>query len=304
VGPAVFSLFLLSRGLPALPTSVLVKARAYSLSGGGEMEVIRTMYWGPDVGRLREYAWWALLSVAILLAFLAVREKQRARRWVLSGALLAAGLQLAIGQFNWFHRYEVYAVAFTVLIAATALVESTRLPRAVLFAGVLAAAFPYAQALWQTPAAASNIYQQQYQMHRFLADFYHGPVAVNDLGWVSYRRPAEVRVLDLWGLASPEASRQPDKDADWLDTMTTTHGTGLAMIYPDWYEEGAPDDWSPLATMCITSPRTSVARPCMVFYSTAVGDKAVLTAEIAAFAHTLPPSVKMILGRDSTDEDE
>jgi hypothetical protein len=167
---------------------------------------------------------------------------------------------------------------------------------------LLAVGFPYAQALWQTPAAASNVYQQQYQMHRFVADFYGKPVAVNDLGWVSYRRPAGVRVLDLWGLASPEASRQPHKDAAWLDAITATHGTGLAMIYPEWYEQGAPDDWDPLATMCITAPRTSVAEPCMVFYATAVGDKAALTAEMAAFARTLPASVKITLGRDSTEE--
>jgi hypothetical protein len=154
------------------------------------------------------------------------------------------------------------------------------------------------QALHDTPAAASNVYQQQYQMHRFVADFYRKSVAVNDLGWVSYRRPAGVYVLDLWGLASPEASRRPDRDADWLDTITGAHGAGLAMIYPDWYEEGAPDDWDPLATMCITGPRISIARPCMVFYSTAVGDKALLTAEIAAFARTLPANVKITMGTD------
>jgi hypothetical protein len=302
VGPALFSLFLLSRGLPALPTSVLVKTRAYSLSGGGEVDVIRTMYWGSEAGTLREYAWWALFSVAILMVFLAARERLPVRRAVLCGALLAAVLQLAIGRFNWFHRYEVYAVAFTVLVASTALIESMRLWRSVLLAGLLAVAYPYAQALWQTPAAASNVYQQQYQMHRFVADFYGKPVAVNDLGWVSYRRPAGVRVLDLWGLASPEASRQTHKDADWLDTMTSTHGTGLAIIYPDWYEEGAPEDWSALATMCITAPRTSVARPCVVFYSTAVGDQVALAAELAAFARTLPPSVNMILGSDSSDD--
>jgi len=300
VGPALFSLFLLSRGLPALPTSVLVKARAYSLSGSGAMAAIRTKYWSSDVGTMREYAWWALFALSVLLAVLAVREKQYVRRAVLCGALLAAGLQLAVGQFNWFHRYEVYAVAFTVLVAMTALVESTRVWRSVLVAGLAAVAFPYAQALWQTPAAASNVYQQQYQMHRFVAEFYRQPVAVNDLGWVSYRRPAGVRVLDLWGLASPEASRTPDKDAGWLDDMTAAHGTGLAIIYPDWYEEGAPDDWDPLATMCISSPRTSVARPCVAFYRTGVGNRTLLRTEVAAFAKTLPASVNISLDADST----
>jgi hypothetical protein len=288
--------------LPALPTSVLVKAKAYSVAHDGVLAVLRNMYWDPNVGAMREYAWWGELAVAALLAYLAVREKARPRRFVLGGALLTAVLQLVGGHVNWFHRYEVYAIAFTALVASTALVQTTRLPRSVVFAGLVALAFPYWQALRDTPPAAGNIYQQQYQMHRFVADFYPRTIAVNDLGWVSYRRPPGVYVLDLWGLASPEASRQADKDADWLYTITRAHGAGLAMIYPDWYEEGAPDDWDPLATMCIAGPRISISRPCMVFYSTGVGDKAFLAAQIAAFARTLPAGVSMTLGRDSTDE--
>jgi hypothetical protein len=291
---------------------VLVKANAYSLAGDGALAVLGTMY-GTAV---REGGWWGQLAVAVVLAGLAARESQRVRRFVLGGALLAAVLQLAAGRVNWFHRYEVYALIFTALVATKALIETVRVRRdllaGMLVAGLLLLGAPYGWALWDTPAAASNVYQQQYQMHRFLADYYRGTVAVNDLGWVSYRRPAGVYVLDLWGLASPAASRQAHKDADWLDTITRAHGAGLAMIYPDWFEEGAPDDWDPLATMCISGPRVSVARPCMVFFDTGVGGSvgekerlaAQLTAEIAAFARTLPAGVKMTLGRDSTDKDE
>jgi len=43
----------------------------------------------------------------------------------------------------------------------------------------------------------------------------------------------------------------------------------------------------------------------VVFYSTGVGDQAALTAEMAAFAMTLPASVEMTLGKDTTgDEDQ
>jgi hypothetical protein len=268
------------------------------------MGVIRSMYWDVNGGTMREPAWWGQLLVAGVLVWLAVRERQRARRFVLGGALLAAALQLAIGRVNWFHRYEVYAMIFTALVASTALMETVRLRWQYLAMGLLAVASPYGLALWETPAAASNVYQQQYQMGRFEAEYYRGTVAVNDLGSVSYRRPEGVYVLDLWGLASPEASRQMHKDIDWLDTITTAHGAGLAMIYPDWYPEGAPDDWKPLATMCITGELVSAARQCVVFYSTGVGDQAALAAEVAAFARTLPGSVNMTLGRDSTEDDE
>lgn len=302
VGPALFSLFLLWRGLPALPTSVLVKAKAYSVAGNGVLAALLDAYWGVPGGTMREPGWWGQLGVAVLLVILVVRERQRVRRLVLAGALLAAALQLAVGRANWFHRYEVYAIAFTALVAVTALLESTRLGRSVVLAGLIVLDIPYAQALWETPAAASDVYRQQYQMHRFVNEFYGKSVAVNDLGWVSYRRPADVYVLDLWGLASPEASRRTHKDAAWLDSITAAHRTGLAMIYSSWYEEGAPDDWDPLATLCIRGKPTTVARSCVVFFSTGVGDKALLRMELADFAHTVPASDKIILGRDASDE--
>jgi hypothetical protein len=297
VGPVLFSLFLVSRGLPALPTSVLIKARVYAAAGSAAATVMGT----PVV---REWAWWGLLAVAGILILLMVHEKERERRWVLAGAVVAAGMQLAVGRFNWFHRYEVYAVVFCAMVAAMALVERVRVPVWCATLGLLAVAWPYEQALWQTPAAAGNVYQQQYQMGRFEAEFYKGTVAVNDLGWVSYRRPVGVYVLDLWGLASPESARQAVKDADWLDAVTEKHGAGLAMIYPEWFDEGAPDDWTPLATMCVAGERVSVGRSCVVFYSTGVGNAAVVKAEVAAFARGLPEGVRMTLGRDSTEEDE
>jgi hypothetical protein len=303
IGPALFSLFLIAHGLPALPSSILVKANIYAFQRGFLVSAIATVMRSVNWG-VREPSWWDQLLVAALLVYLTRREKLRPARLVLGAALLAAILQLIVGRFNWFHRYEVYALIFTVIVATVALVESTRLRNRYLILGLFALTWPYALALWQTPTAAANVYQQQYQMHRFMATF-HGPaVAVNDLGLVSYDRPAGVYVLDLWGLASPEASRQTNKNAAWLDTITRTHNAGLAILYPRWYPQGAPDDWQPLGTMCITSRLISIAFKCTVFYSTPQGNHAALQAELADFTRTLPPTVKMTLGADSTDIDE
>jgi hypothetical protein len=267
--------------------------------GGSVMAVLRAMH-GTT---MRERAWWKQLLIAILLTWLFVRERERSKRAVVASALLVAALQLTLGRFNWFHRYEVYALIFTVLVASTALVYSTRISLRYLILGLLIIAFPYEQALLNTPAGASNVFQQQYQMHRFETEFYRKTVAVNDLGLVSYHRPSGVYVLDLWGLASPEAARQAVKDSPWLDGITREHGAGLAMIIPEWFK--VPEDWHPLATMCISEKNpTSIALRCMVFYSTEVGDQNELTNELKAFAQTLPAGMKMTLGRDSTDADE
>jgi hypothetical protein len=305
IGPGLFSAFLLSQGLPALPSSVLVKAKVYDAHVGIFLKTITTVsqsvYWA-----VQEPAWYGQLALAIVLVVLLVREKQRVRRFVLAGTLVAAVLQLLVGRYNWFHRYEVYGIAFTSLVVSTALIVALghhRLRTFILIPCLLLLAFPYVQAIYLTPRAASNVYQQQYQMHRFLTGYYRGKtVAVNDLGWVSYRRPAGLDVLDLWGLASPEASRQTAKDDAWLDAITRRHGAGLAMVYPDWYE-GIPEDWKPLGTMCMMSPKVLSAR-CVVFYSTGVGDTAALTAALADFTRTLPPGVQMTLGKDSTADDE
>jgi len=299
IGPALFSCFLLSRGLPALPCSVMVKAHLSSAHGSTLLAKVLSLY-GVCV---HEPAWWGQLALLFLLVSLMRRERQHARRFVLGGALLAALLQLGVGRSYWFHRYEDYAMIFTALVAATALL-STATPRRTwrVILLLLVLAVPYESALWQTPAAASNVYQQQYQMHRFVADFYGKTVAVNDLGWVSYHRPAGVSVLDLWGLASPEAAQETHKNAGWLDEITTAHNAGLAIIYPEWYEEGAPDDWNLLGTMCITSRLTSIWHPCVNIYRTAVGDPVTMRAELAAFTRTLPASVNMTLIDDSDDD--
>ncbi len=307
IGPALFSLFLVSRGLPALPSSVLVKAKVYTFHHGllvtGIATIMRSVTWG-----IVEPAWWDQLLVAILLITLAFREKPSpekpgSQKFILAAASFAALAQLIIGRFNWFHRYEVYALIFTVLIAATALVESTRLRARYLLLGLLALAWPYALAIYDTPVAAANVYEQQYQMHRFLANFPGHAVAVNDLGLVSYNRPPGLYVLDLWGLASPEASRRIDKDNAWLDAITRAHNVGLVIFYPDWYPEGAPDDWTPLATLCAGSRRVSISRRCVAFYSTPLGDRDTLESELAAFSRTLPSTATMVLGKDTSDDD-
>jgi len=296
IGPALFSIFLVSHGLSALPSSVLLKTSVNAPPGSSWMAVVRRMYWV----QVHEPAWWEQLLVAGVLATLLTLERERVRRSVLTGTLVAAFLQLTVGHVNWFFRYEVYAMIFTVLVAATALVETKRLWWGTITVGLLALGTPYKYALSDTPAAASNVFQQQYQMHRFVTEFYRHTVAVNDLGLVSYRRPTGIYVLDLYGLASPEAAHEKHKNAGWMDEITNQHQAGLAMIYPDWYEEGAPDDWEPLGTMCITGERLSVAYRCVVFYSTAVGDTEEMRSELADFTRTLPKSVKMTLGRDAS----
>jgi hypothetical protein len=133
-------------------------------------------------------------------------------------------------------------------------------------------------------------------MHRFVTEFYPGDYAVNDLGLVSFQRRPGAYVLDVFGLASPEASRQAVKNAEWLQGITARHGVKLAMLYPEWFQ--IPSSWSPIAKMC--QPRIPVVSPiqCVLFYATTPDAAPEIRADLTRFAATLPKDVPMIFDPD------
>jgi hypothetical protein len=91
-----------------------------------------------------------------------------------------------------------------------------------------------------TPQAARNIERQQYQIHR-LAECWKKPVAVNDLGWASFRNDAHV--LDLYGLGSETARKaRAAGEPGWMARLAGAHDVELVMIYQDWFPE-RPADW-------------------------------------------------------------
>jgi hypothetical protein len=150
-------------------------------------------------------------------------------------------------------------------------------------------ASPYISATIETGMASHELYLQQYQMHRFVADFYRGDVAVTDLGMVSDGRPAGVYVLDLEGLASPEVARTRDKTADWLEEIVKRHGVRLAIVYADSYN--IPLSWVPLANMCESEPARIIGENCVMFYSTSADSTGAIREALLRFAPTLPGGV-------------
>ena len=83
---------------------------------------------------------------------------------------MALLLHVLVGRFGVF-RYESYALLFGGLVMVAALAAA---PRQLRLAGVVvlvAAAAYQGRALVQAPRAAHNIHEQQYQMHRFVAEF-------------------------------------------------------------------------------------------------------------------------------------
>ncbi len=278
-----FSLFLKHIGLALLPVSVLVKSGTAAAHHGPLANAFSIISQGV-IGDIRNPVHWPLIAIFVGLLLLARYEPAGMRRTVLLATATAAGLHLLFGRFGWWYRYEVYIVIFSSIVLLRLFLERVRPAWAWYLVGAIALSSIYARSLWGTPESSAAIYGEQYQMHRFVTQYYHGNFAVNDLGEVSYRH-GDSYVLDLFGLASIQAARQANKDAAWSQAMVQQHDVGLVMIYTRIVD--IPSSWDPLGTLCLVHQVKST-RSCVLFYSTQPAGTPALRKEFQEFAQTLP----------------
>jgi hypothetical protein len=238
-----FAVFLMSQGLGPLPSSVMAKL---SDTGGGGLAA-------KLAGNAASYGGRYLLGLAVTLALVSIAfwNSDRRRAYFGLGIALAGLAHLAFGAIGWLDRYENYAILS--LAGALALMVSdqsrnirTGLMALVLLGGVLTYA-PYIPNNLNNMAA---IHRQQAQMARFATEYLKAPVAVNDLGYVSWQNPSYV--LDLWGLASKEALTtrlEATAPPGWGGALADAAGVRAAMIYEPWIGGALGPDWVKLGEL-------------------------------------------------------
>ncbi len=296
--PIAFAIFLKHLGLPALPTSVLIKGGVHDASAGALSHVL--VLFATTLKQILVPDHSILVVLFLTLAGLAWAERDRSRRYALGGAAVAAGLHLAVGRFGWFHRYEVYVVLFSALVVLYAVHERQRMLLGWYVLGLLACAGPYIEAWRTTIEGTHDTYLLQYQMHRFADIFEPRNVAINDLGLVSYYRHPDQYVLDLVGLGSVEAARAKEKGPAWLDAITREHQIGTVMIFRSWFPD-VPSDWTRVGAICLVHPPVALPDSCVQFYATPLESPEELRRRFSAFAKTLPSGVVPI-GPEELDQ--
>lgn len=294
--PVAFSVFLLHLGLPALPTSVLIKGGVQGTNAGAVAHLSHQFMTTLKQVLSPDHSLVAVLFLTLL--GLAWCERDRPRRFALAGATAAAGLQLAVGRFGWFHRYEVYVVFFSVLVILYVLHERPRMLLGWYVLGLLACAAPYIEAWRTTIGGTRDTYLLQDQMHRFTDSFYTGNVAINDLGLVSYYRHPNQYVLDLVGLGSAEAAKEKNKTPAWLDAITKEHHVGVVMIFRSWFPD-VPSDWTRVGAICLIHPPVMLPDSCVQFYATPLESPADLERRFQEFSRTLPAGVVSIRAQEA-----
>jgi hypothetical protein len=260
-----FSIFLRSKGLGLLPSSVLAKS-----SHEGWQATGRNL-----AANLQQYGF--LLVVVVLLGLARWRDD----KWFAAMLATASALHFAFGKYGWYGRYEVYYVAFVVVLGLKQLLRSDA--RWWPVAGTLPFAFTgLVYPTLTTPLAASNIYNQQAQMAK-IATILNARVAVNDLGLVAFK--SNNYVLDLWGLGSLEAlqNRRNGKGSEWISAMMEAKEVNYAMIYDNWLP-ARPAQWIKVAELRLLQERITPGSDVVAFYATSVGAAANLREAIAQFS--------------------
>jgi hypothetical protein len=292
-----FSLFLYSKHLGILPTSVLAKSGV--ASGGGGLELIaQNLFQNISTRQGKVLS----LGLVLLLGVAFASRRAREERLLASWAGFSLTLHLLAGRFGSYSRYEIYmwtTVLLTLIyLFGNQLVRLSNgipLPRVVAALSVcgLTLGWPYASTLISTPLASRNIYEQQYQMHRFITQYWRGPVAVNDLGWTSYQNDAYV--LDLSGLALREALQaRHTANSDWMDRLADEHNVRLAMIYREILKS-IPSGWTAIGELHLGTSRITPFSSSVVFYAldTDALDRARRLAR--DFQSDLPRGVRFVL---------
>jgi hypothetical protein len=280
--------------LPLLPASITLKsplaAHASQGSADGILKMLTQRLTEPPRPALVLFA----LATAAMLGPIANRQALTLRHLMIPIFVASVTVGHALGGgFNWFERYDVYALAvgmggmlyiyrsawrwiFSVMAHPIKAWKPFVLAVAAYLCVILAVVRIGEKHAWATravPAAASNVYEQHAQMSRFLIEFYQAPVAVNDLGYVAWRNP--YYVLDIFGLGSEEvrlAKQKGQPVAEWLTRLTQQHDIGLVMIYAEWFPE-RPKSWLPVARLSLGSPRTVAGGDTVTFFRTPVGSK-------------------------------
>ncbi|RMG25527.1 MAG: hypothetical protein D6730_10720, partial [Bacteroidetes bacterium] len=252
---------------------------------------------------------WEILLLSGGMAFALGFWHPRARQafYVNLIAFLTGLLHLLFAEVGGY-RYEAYLVLLSLVgavLGGRQLLAGLRLPgRSALFfpasllLGILLA-FPllvrsgffslhYVQ-------STQNIYQQQYQMARFLAQYYPGGrVAANDVGAITFF--ADIQLLDLVGIGEHEVIelRKAGKlNAEGIAALAAAKGIQIAMVHDIWVGDRLPASWIQVARWQIPD-NFICAHDVVSFYAASEAEAQRLRRHLADFAPTLPPQVKVL----------
>lgn len=281
-----YSLFLVQLGLEPLPLSVLKKSSLAYYDFAGLF--------------LNQSTFILLIILFLYFNYLRILKDKNSEK-ILAGILsLLIIIHIALGMSGRYTEYLITSALFVLIF----LYRDFLIPffnqkpakKIILISTIIILIF-YKQtaSVFLVPFAANNIYEQQYQMHRFATEYYKKPVAVNDIGYVSFRN--ENYVLDLYGLSSFESYKSWNSQSgfEWMDSLALKHNVNLIMIYEGWFKE-IPKNWRKVAELHLGNSRQiTVSDNVVSFFIRDEKFAGEVHDQLSRFRETLPGKTNLIL---------
>ncbi|MCX6741319.1 MAG: hypothetical protein NTY61_02900 [Candidatus Parcubacteria bacterium] len=225
---------------------------------------------------------------------------------------LTAILNLPLGRWGWFYRYEAYSLVMGLVVAGISLAlifkflyrRRSKIKIILDTTICLLLVVILVNSIWRavmsfalTPIATTNIYQQQYQMGLFVKRFYSGRVvAIHDIGAVDYF--SEPRIMDLAGLANIEIAKlrlQERYSASQMDALAKKNRVEVALVYDSWFMDkgtsALPAFWIKVGRWKIRH-NVVCGDDTVSFYAVSPEAKDELINNLKSFARDLPPDVQ------------
>lgn len=215
-------------------------------------------------------------------------------------------LHMMFAQTGWFYRYEAYLVSLAIPILFICMYRQftedkekntqhkifryRKIIYAVMFVSLGVRFAPDVL----IPLASNNIYEQHFQMARFINEELPGKtVAANDIGMISFYTTS--RVVDLWGLADIDAGKRKisgSYNTLAIDELTKKYNTELVIVYEHWFDQygGLPREWKKLGSWEMTRPNLVCGTTAVDFYAPRSADAKTLSEKLLKFSASLPPA--------------
>lgn len=298
----VASAYGLSKGALLFPNSLLLKS-----SAAHQWRLFPSIAWPADYPVFLLVSGGALLVVCLLIVLAQFFGKPA---WHLPGKTrmflyLVTGLMVMHYQFartGWVLSYEAYLVALAILCCACVFIAYARNQKSpaerrnTLLVYVVMALVLVGLRVYQSDLALRKgfrqIYLQQFQMARFLAQYYSGaPVAINDIGLIAYYQPR--KIVDVYGLASTEITNlklHGGFNAHALSRIADSNGVPVALVYRQALGAALPAEWKLAGTWKLPEPYI-VGGDTVSFYAVKDADLEPLKQALTGYAPCLPPVI-------------
>ena len=247
----LYGLISIKNGSYFLPNSILLKGNTGNFA---PLELIEKCF--SNLGKNKHVFWLLVFVLASVIGSIRIR-KGNFQDFIKSNfmalvVVFGVLFHSTFAAFGWMFRYEAYLIALSMLalspffdsISFTPLKEVLRWQNLAIFLLIPVSFFmhqKFKHSQYVLDRASINIYEQHYQVGKFLNQYYNdAKVVVGDIGAFTYY--SDIKILDLFGLGSIEIAELKRsgqfsdyrKQQRFFRNYTHDHGFKLGIIYDKW----------------------------------------------------------------------